>query len=385
MSVLSVLVNVGPWLPVPPTGYGGIENVVAALIPQLRERGARVILAGTGSSSIPADEYVSVFPDGQFEHIQAPYNQAAGIAHAHMQAVLERLRRHGDVDLVHDHMEVVGASVLGAAGTAVPPVLHTLHWDLCKHPHFYNGFDGRGRLFVNGVSESQLRRAPARLRAHSVGHVHLSTPLAVDADRRRGPERREGFVVVGRITAAKGTHIAARACRRQGLPLLLAGPVNGLDSPEALDKVLSDPDDPRHGAPDVRYYAEHVAPHVDGDLVRWIGTVAGPRLRSLLENARAALFPVQWAEPGGTAVVEALACGAPVVALSRGCLPELVEHGRTGLLTETDDGFEALLRRVAEIDPAQCRAEAAARFTPRAMTERYLDLYEETLRRARRA
>ncbi|GAA3744258.1 glycosyltransferase involved in cell wall biosynthesis [Spinactinospora alkalitolerans] len=379
MRDLTVLVNAGPWLPVPPDGYGGIENVVAALVPELRARGVRVVLATTGSSTLPADEYLSVFPDGQYAHIQSPYNQVMGIAHAHVRAVLERLRRRGDVHLVHDHMEVVGPAVLTAAGSDIPPVLHTLHWDLGKHPDFYAGFAGNGRVFVNGVSASQLERAPAALRAHSAGHAHLATPLAVDADRRGGPAKRPHFAAVGRITALKGTHIAARTCRRLGLPLVLAGPVNGIDSAEELERVLADRGDPRHGAPDVRYYAEQVRPHVDGDLVRWVGTVAGAELEELLATARAALFPVQWAEPGGTAVVEALACGAPAVGFARGCLPELVRHGRTGLLARTEEEFEAALHRTAEIDPADCRKEAAARFTPAVMAERYLELYERVL------
>ena len=119
---LTVLMNAGPWLPVPPPDYGGIENVVATLVPELRARGHRVVLATVGESGLDADEHVSVFPAGQFGSITGPYNQMMGIAHAHMRAVLDRLA-DGDIDLVHDHLEVVGPAVLAAAGDAVPPVL----------------------------------------------------------------------------------------------------------------------------------------------------------------------------------------------------------------------------------------------------------------------
>ncbi|WP_245645991.1 glycosyltransferase [Nocardiopsis trehalosi] len=382
MMDLSVLINAGPWLPVPPEGYGGIENVIATLVPELRAEGVHVVLASVGGATLEADEHVSLFPEGRFAHIQRPYNQVMGIAHAHMQMVLERARR-GDVRLVHDHLEVVGAAVLGAAGPAVPPVLHTLHWDLRKHPEFYGGFNGNGRLFVNGVSASQLARAPEALRACSLGHAHLSTPLAVDADRRPAPAKQPYAVMVGRITRAKGTHIAAAACRRLGIPLVLAGPVNGIDTVQELAEVYADPSHPLHGAPDVRYFMEDVHPHVDGEAVRWIGTVAGAARDDLVAAARAALFPVQWAEPGGTAVIEAMACGTPVVGIGRGCLPELVDHGRTGLLADDDEGFARLLPRAEEIDPDECRKEAAARFTPRTMALRYLELYERALSRPR--
>ncbi|GAB3213413.1 glycosyltransferase [Marinactinospora thermotolerans] len=384
MRDLTVLVNAGPWLPVPPRGYGGIENVIATLVPELRARGVRVLLAGVASSRLSAEEHVTVFDDGMFGHIQSPYNRTMGIPHAHLQGVLRRLGR-GGVDLVHDHMEVTGLATLNAAGGAVPPVLHTLHWDLRKHPHFYGSFQGNGRVFVNGVSESQLRRAPRALRAHSVGHVHLATPLAVDADRRPAPAKGEHVVLLGRITEVKGVHVAARVCRRLGIPLILAGPVNGIETEEELGAALDDPAHPRHDAPDVRYYAEQVRPHVDGDLVRWIGTVEGEERDTLLATARAALFPILWAEPGGTAVVEALSCGAPVVGFARGCLPELVHHGRTGLLCEDEEEFTELLRRVDEIDPAECRKEAALRFTPGTMAERYIELYDRVLSRAARA
>jgi glycosyltransferase involved in cell wall biosynthesis len=146
----TVLMNAGPWLPVPPDGYGGIENVVAALVPELRKRGIRVLLATVARSTLPADERLTSFPGGQFEVLQRPYNQVSGVAHAHLHAVVRALRDRHDIDLVHDHVEVVGLAVLAAAALApaTPPVLHTLHWDLHKHAAFYSGLDaGRRRRF----------------------------------------------------------------------------------------------------------------------------------------------------------------------------------------------------------------------------------------------
>ncbi|MCG5215979.1 glycosyltransferase [Streptosporangium soli] len=372
---LTVLMNAGPWLPVPPAGYGGIENVVATLVPELRRHGVRVVLASVHGSALETDERVSVFPEGQFAQLQKPYNQVMGIAHAHLARVADELRRRRDIDLVHDHVEVVGPAVLAALGAEGPPVLHTLHWDLAKHPHFYGAFPGTW-IRTNGVSRSQLDRAPAALRDSALGWVHLATPLA---DTRIEAAKGEHVVVMGRICHLKGQHVAARICQKLGIPLVLAGPVAACHHPADLAAILEDPDDPGHGNPDVRYYTGSVSRYVDGDMVRWIGSVCGAERDRLYASARAALFPLQWDEPGGTAVVEALALGVPVVGLRRGVLPEVVEHGRTGLLADTEEELAELLGRVDEIDPEECRAAARARYTPAVMAERYLELYEKAV------
>ncbi|MGH3933967.1 MAG: glycosyltransferase [Pseudonocardiaceae bacterium] len=377
---LSVLLNAGPWLPVPPPAYGGIENILAALIPELRARGVHVVLATVGTSTVAADERIVVYDQPQFQHLQRPYNRVMGVAHGHLQEVRRELRKRTDIDLVHDHVEVVGPAVLAAMGSTGPPVLHTLHWDLRKHPQFYGGFDGGGRVLVNGVSAAQLATAPEALRAHSLGHAHLATPLATDAEQRAGPVKGDHFVVLGRITAVKGQHIAARLARLMDLPLVLAGPVGPYQDAEELAAALES--DPAAAAnPDVRYWQREVAEHVDGTLVRWVGTVGGAARDELVASARAMVFPLLWDEPGGTAVVESLALGTPVIGLRRGCLPELVALGRTGLLASTVDELATLLPRARELDPQACRSEAAQRFTPAVMAEKYLQFYRALLDR----
>jgi glycosyltransferase involved in cell wall biosynthesis len=172
-----------------------------------------------------------------FEHIAGPYNQMMGIAHAHMQHVVRRLRE-GGVDVVHDHLEVVGASTLAAMAPAVPPVLHTLHWDLRKHPDFYGRFDGAGRVWCNGVSDSQVARAPEALRRHALGAVPLAVdPAAIPFQAEKGSR----FLVLARITEVKGQDLAAQACREGGWALDIAGPVAGAPDPAALDAGLADP------------------------------------------------------------------------------------------------------------------------------------------------
>ncbi|WP_326564061.1 glycosyltransferase [Micromonospora peucetia] len=369
---LTVLMNAGPWLSVPPPGYGGIENVIATLVPELRRLGVRVVLASVDSSTLPVDEKFSVFPDGQFHALQRPYNQVCGISQAHLSGVVRVLHSRDDIDLVHDHVEAVGLATLAAMGPDAPPALHTLHWDLAKHPELYGNLDGGDRVRVSGVSASQLARAPRALREHSVGHVHLSTPLAVGADRRPRADKGDHLITLGRINPGKGQDVGARLAHRVGVPLVLAGPVGPYHRPEDLAAA----GDEARQNPDVRFFYDEVAPHVDGDLVRWVGTVAGQERDDLVAGARASLFPLRWEEPGGTAVVESLALGTPVVATARGCLPELIENGRTGLLTTDEDELGDLLLAAGLLDPDECRREAALRFTPAVMAERYVDLYE---------
>ncbi|WP_262285198.1 glycosyltransferase [Micromonospora sp. MA102] len=378
---LTVLMNAGPWLSVPPPGYGGIENVVATLVPELRRLGVRVVLASVETSTLPVDERISVFPDGQFHALQRPYNQVCGVAQAHLHGVVRALHARDDIDLVHDHVEAVGLATMAAMGPDAPPALHTLHWDLAKHPELYGNLDGGGRVRVSGVSASQLARAPRALQDHSVGHVHLSTPLAVGADRRPPVAKGEHVVILGRINPGKGQDLGARLARQVGFPLVLAGPVGPYHRPEDLAAA----GDEARQNPDVRFFYDHVAPHVDGDLVRWVGTVAGPERDDLVAGARASLFPLRWEEPGGTAVVESLALGTPVVATARGCLPELIEHGRTGLLTADEEELGDLVLAAGLLDEDECRREAATRFTPELMAQRYVELYQQVRRLAARS
>jgi glycosyltransferase involved in cell wall biosynthesis len=376
----TVLINAGPWLPVPPRGYGGIEHVVASLVPELRRRGHRVVLATVEESGIEVDEKVWVYRRGQFDRLAAPYGQVMGLVHAHMQVVLERITSGPAVDLIHDHLEVVGPSMLAMLGERCPPTLHTLHWDLSKHVEFYQRFDGRGRIFCNGVSDRQLDDAPARLREQTIRVV----PLAVElADYQFSPTKQPYYLTLGRFTHVKGQDIAARSCKELGLQLRMAGPVAAVPGPERLASELADPQSPLRGNADVRYYLEQVRPYEDGEQIRWVGSVHGAAKQALLGGATALLAPVRWNEPGATAAIESLACGTPVIAMHQGALASIVEHGVTGFLADDEREFADYLPRAAELDPAACRHAAEQRFSAAAMGAAYAGLYDQVIASAR--
>jgi glycosyltransferase involved in cell wall biosynthesis len=381
---LRILMDAGPWLPVPPHGYGGLENVVSTLTTELRDRGHEVVLATVRESSQPADGRVCAFEHGQFGRLASPYGDAVGVAHAHSAAVVAEIARQAAAgtpfDLVHTHLQVVGPAVLAALGDQAPPALHTLHWDLQRNAEFYAAFDGGGRVFFAGVSRSQVARGPAALRRQTLGVVPLAVPLPADPPLRRD-ERSGSVLVLGRLCAIKGVDTAVRACRAAGLPLVLAGPVGPFADPASLERALADPAAAGRDHPDVAWFTEHVAPHLDGDAVRWVGTVSGPAKDDLLRRARAVLAPVRWPEPGGTAVCEALAAGTPVVAMAVGCLPSLIDDGVTGFLAADEEEFTAALGRVDELDPQACAQVARRRFAPAVMADGYERLYAQVLAR----
>jgi glycosyltransferase involved in cell wall biosynthesis len=378
---MRVLLNAAPWLQVPPPAYGGIENVIATLLPELRSKGVHVILATVGASTIEADERFSLFDEGQYRHLYAPYRDVMGLAHAHMQRVIDFLRDRPDVDVVHDHLEVVGPSMLSLLGDRYPPTLQSLQWDLGKHEAFYSTFDGRGRVYFNAVSGPHLRSAHPNIRAQSVGVV----PNGVVVEQYpHGRPKQDYFLALARICHAKGTDIAIRAGRALGVPLRIAGPVAGARTEDELEAALADTASRLHGHEDVRYYQECVRPFVDGQQVAWVGTVGGREKLELLAGARALLAPVQWDEPGSVSAVEALACGTPIIAMRRGVFAEMIEDSVTGFLADDEQQFAGLLRRVDELDARRCRAVAEEQFAASIMADRYLDLYRTVAERAPR-
>jgi glycosyltransferase involved in cell wall biosynthesis len=378
---LTVFINAGPWLPVPPSGYGGVENMLVHLIRELRERhGHRVILGTVGDSRIKAERHVSSFQEGQHRHMTAPYCDAVSLACTHMQRVLKTIRKTRTIDVVHDFVEIIGPSMLAELGADGPPVLHTLQWNLEGNQDFYRHFEGGRRIFFNGISGPQIAAAAPNIRRNHLGVVHNG----VDVDDFRYRADKEDFVItLARFTPDKGQDIAARICAGLGIPLLMAGTVGGIDSPELLMKELQDPASPLHHSKDVQYYLQSVLPHERTlPRVSWVGGVGGERKLAFLAGARALLMPIRWEEPFGMAVIEALASGTPVVAMRRGAMPVIIRDGYNGFLADDERELAECLQRVGEIKPENCRRSVEARFSAASMAARYVALYRQVMERA---
>jgi glycosyltransferase involved in cell wall biosynthesis len=349
------------------------------LIKELRERhGCRVILGTVGSSQIAVDGQVSWFEEGQLRHIESLYVDS--IRHTHMQHVLGEIEKTRDIDIVHDFLEVGGPHMLAQVGDDGPPALHTLQWDLSKNHDFYRDFDGRDRVYFNGVSDPQMDTACENLRLQSLGVVYNG----VDVDDFIFQAHKEDFVLtLARFADEKGQDIAARVCTDLGIPLRMAGPVGGIDSPDRLYQELANEESPLRTVKDVQYFKRSVLPIVRSNSdISWIGNIGGDEKRALLASAQALLMPIQWEEPFGMSVIEALASGTPVVAMRRGAMPILIEDGYNGFLVDDEQHLKERLQQIGEIQPENCRRSVETWFSATDMAREYFRLYQEVLDRA---
>jgi len=319
-----------PWIPVPPPGYGGIESVVADLADGLVERGHDVTLLaapGSHSSAHVVTLLESTYPD-EIDH--AAY-EADHVARA-FEAIDDAGRAGRPFDVVHDHSS---STAFAMADRLDVPLLHTLHGPF-THDRWAFYAHHAHKAWVSALSAAQLAQGPPGLR--SVGVI----PNPIDVAAWPFEPCKRGYLLwVGRMTPEKGPHRAIRVARGAQMPLALAGPVQ-----------------PGQEA----FFAAEVAPHVDGDAVRYLEEIGGPEKQRMFAEAACFLMPIRWAEPFGMVMIEAMVCGTPVVAFPEGAAQEVVEDGRTGFLVEDEDAMVAALDRLGEIDPACCRAAVEERY-----------------------
>jgi len=362
-----------------------VEAVIDDLCRGLRELGVRVELFAVGGSRAMADKYHWHHEDEQFKHFMQPMYDAAAIPAAHLLDSIDKIRLEGDFDIIHDHNNLFGPALLRDRAD-LPPVLHTLHWTLrldalregnVGTAQYYDLLARGRRLFFNGISRSQVAAATLRLRSRVIGVVHHG----IDVGKRTLTVRKENyFVTVGRLSPVKGIALAAAICREMGADFKIAGQVGGISEVGQLEQALKD--DPRGTShPDLAYYVEQVAPRLVPGHIEYVGGVSGQAWGELVGRAKAFLMPIQWDEPFGVAVIEALACGTPVVAMRRGSMAEIIEHGVNGFLADSPEEFMEYMGRVEEIDPMECRRSAEERFTYQQMSRQYVKLYRAVLGR----
>ena len=343
MTQRHVVILAPPWYPVPPDGYGGIELVVALLCDALDRAGHRVtLLAAEGSRS----DAIILAPRSWRADLGRPEERLRELTYA--ARIADALENLGRIDVIHDHCGF--ATLMAACAADVAPVIHTVHGDIPEpYSAFYSSMAQR-TSFVS-ISAAQRRSMPE---LPWIGTVHN----AVDVDSLYITLGKDPYLLcLARICPDKGQHLAIEVARRAGMRLMLAGKVE--DIPEATD-----------------YFEQYVAPAVDGDRVVHIENVSGDAKARLLSHASALLAPLQWDEPFGLAMVEAMASGTPVIAIARGAAPELVTEGVTGFLVDDVDGMVAAVSRTTQVDPWRCAEVTRARFGPDAMAAAYLRLYE---------
>ena len=338
MRPLRVAMVIPPWYQLPPTGYGGIESVCAALVDALCARGHDVTVFGAGASTGTAGRFVSTMTD--LQHPRLGEAIPATVHAARVEALLSQER----YDVIHDHSP---CGPLSAKSRTAPTVV-TVHGP--ADGELGDCYAALGRsVHLVAISEAQRRR---RSGLPWVATVHN----AVDPAQYTFSASPDGPVLwLARFCPEKGPDLAIQACRAAGLPLVLAGKCS----------------EPR----ELEYLTDVVRPLLGPD-TELVLNADRHTTRGLLRDARCLVLPIRWHEPFGMVMVEAMASGTPVVALNRGSVPEIVRDGVTGIVCADPTGLPDALRRVGALDPAACAGHVRDHFGADLMARRYEAVYE---------
>ncbi len=329
-----------PFIPVPPTRYGGTELFIAHLAVGLRKLGHEVVVYANGESTVPVERRW-LYPHSEWPIQGEVHGSLKDINHCAW-AVASAA---GNCDIIH----LNNAPGLVYSRFVPRPFVYTVH-----HPHeknlsrFYGYYPG-----INYVTISHFQRHQEAMPRMTTIHHGLNF-----SKYRLITQKQPYLAFIGRIAPVKGPHLAIAVAKRAGIPLKIAGEVQ-----------------PMFRA----YYEAEVKPHIDGKFIEYVGEVGLEEKNDLLGNALAMLFPIQWDEPFGLVLIEAMACGTPVVAMPGGSVPEIIQQGVSGFVARTVDEMVARVRRVGEFDPAQVRAYAERTFSLERMVRQYADVYQAVL------
>lgn len=327
---------------VPPKKYGGTERVIHALTEELVRRGHEVTLFASGDS-ITAAKLRSIYPRALRE---AGLKEIYGLNLFMLLNIGLVYDSQGDFDIIHDHMAPFS---LPTANVASTPVVMTMHGPFSSENRRL--FQALRRPNIVTISESQIH---AVRDMNHAGTVHNG--LSMD-DYPFGAEPGDYLLYVGRIAMDKGVHFAIEVALELDLPLIMAAKLDAVDRP---------------------YFREYIEPWLS-DRIRWIGEVAETERNKLMAEALCFLHPVVFREPFGLTLIEAMACGAPVVAFNRGSIPEIIRHGETGFVVEDVVGMIEAIERVRSINRADCRKHALSNFSAKRMADGYEKIYAKLL------
>jgi glycosyltransferase involved in cell wall biosynthesis len=342
--VLRIALTVDPELPVPPVHYGGIERIVDMLARGLTERGHEVTLFAHPDSTCPVNK---VAWGGRSSRALLDTLRNA--------ATLARHVTSGRIDIVNSFSRV---AYLAPILPLSVPKLMSYHREISPRTAELAHRLARGTLQFSAIGAHMVARRPLSGRWH-----YIPNGLVLDIySFRPGVPPDAALVFLGRIEKIKGPHLAIEAARRAGRRLILAGNVS-----------------PEHRP----WFEAMIAPHIDGNRVRYIGPVDDAQKSALLGAAAALLMPVLWEEPFGLVMIEAMACGTPVVGLNRGAVPEVIADGTTGFVVDTVEAMADAVGRLPAISRAACRARVERLYSDRVVVEGCLKVYAELIAQVR--
>lgn len=329
---------------VPPKFYGGTERVIHWLTEELVALGHDVTLYASGDS-VTSARLEAVWPralriDGSVRDPNA----------LHM-SMVEQVRRHADeFDFLHFHLDYYPFSLFSRQPV---PFVTTLHGrlDLPEHQPVFTTFSS---LPVISISDAQRRPVPQANWMRTIYHglpQRLLMPIAV---------RPSYFAFLGRIAPEKGVDKAISIARKCGMPLRIAAKIDNVDR---------------------EYFSECVRPLLDGSSAEYIGEITDSEKSEFLSGAVALLDPIDWPEPFGLVMIEAMACGTPVIAFNRGSVREVVDDGLTGFIVEDEKGAIGAFDRLSQLSREKIRRQFEQRFTARRMALEYLAAYRSLMDR----
>jgi glycosyltransferase involved in cell wall biosynthesis len=330
---------------VPPRLYGGTERVVSWLTEELVALGHDVTLFASGDSRTSAT-LAPMWPcalrlDGSVREPGA----------LHMTMLEHVYQRSHEFDLLHFHLDYFPFSLFTRQST---PFVTTLHGRL-DLPELQPVFKTFSSLPLISISDSQRRPAPNARWVRTIHHgmpENLLTPTPAEP----------GYLAfLGRISPEKRVDRAIRIAMRAGLPLKIAAKVD---------------------AADLDYFDEQIRPLLAHDNIEFIGEIGDVQKPEFLSGAMALIVPIDWPEPFGIVMIEAMACGTPVIAFNRGSVPEVIEDGVTGFIVEDETSAVGAVRRLPQLSRLQVRRRFEERYTSRRMANDYIEVYDELIRAA---
>lgn len=337
---------------IPPEKYGGTERVIYHLTEGLVARGHDVTLFASGDSKTSA-KLVSVVPQALRKDDDHKNKDIYGFNTPTMLHIGEAYARMNEFDVIHDHNPHLS---LPTANIATVPTVQTWHGPFTDE--VTNLFTKLNRPYVVSISKNQQKTAP---NVNFIGTVYNGLAMEnYPFSDRPG----DYLLFVGRMDMEKGPHIAMDAAVKLGIKLIMAAKAD-LEIP-----IIR------------QYFEREIAPRLEAhkDLIEWVGEVDEATRNDLMKNAMCLLHPITWPEPFGLTIIEAMACGCPVIAQDLGSMGEIVRHGKTGFVVRTFDELLAAIKNIDKINRAECRNHSLQNFSAERMVTGYLAAYNRAIK-----
>jgi glycosyltransferase involved in cell wall biosynthesis len=334
---MHVAITVDPMLPVPPPLYGGVERIINLLVHGLVERGHEVTLFAHADSEVPC------------RHIPFPGTESQNLIDTIRNTLTLSWLSVERPDVIHSASRLAYLTPL--LPLKIPKIMNYHRIPTVEQVRKAMFLARDDSMAFTGVSEHIAERIRPYAPAYAVYNaVSMETYDYVGEVPSDGP-----LAFLGRIEPIKGTHRAIEVAQRTQRKLIIAGNVKEGHS---------------------TYFRERVEPHIDGSQIQYVGTIDDAEKNEMLGRSAALLMPIDWEEPFGLVMAEAMACGTPVIGLRRGAVGEVVDDGTTGFVCDTVDEMVDAVRRIGTIDRAACRERCKTFFSQKALVDSYERVYE---------